>query len=179
MGRSGAGLEAKGGAKGGATNSRMRGTCSPNAVQGPALRAGAPGFGAGQSGVPGLDRRWAEGGAEVKQGNGEGLRARLTARPEPGSAAFAPASSPASLACGAAVEGMSAAMEPGEAGEGLQRGLGALVWGGEVLAHLFVFLADQLFRVGQWQHRQRDLGSALAGEFTRGWGKGTGIKGGT
>lgn len=157
----------------------MRGAWSPNAVQGPALRAGAPGFGAGQSGVPGLDRRCAEGGAEVKQGNGEGLRARPTARPEPGSAAFAPASSPASLACGAAVRGMIAAMEPGEAGEGLQRGLGALVWGGEALAHLFVFLADQLFRVAQWQHWQRDLGSALAGEFTRGWGKGTGIKSGT
>lgn len=45
-----------------------------------------------------------------------------------------------------------------------------------MLAHLFVFLADQLLRLGQRQQRQRDLCGALAGELTRKWGKGPGVK---
>lgn len=45
-----------------------------------------------------------------------------------------------------------------------------------MLAHLFVLLADQLLRVGQRQHGQRDLRGTLAGKLARGWGKGTRIK---
>lgn len=126
-----------------------------------------------------MDKRRTEGGAEVKQGPGRGLRERPTARPESGSVASGPASSPASLACGEAVRGKIAG---GGTGRG-QRGTSKKTWGlgrggSEVLAHLFIFLADQLLGLGQRQHWQRDLCSALAGELTRGRGdKGTGNQG--
>lgn len=39
------------------------------------------------------------------------------------------------------------------------------------MAHLFIFLADQLLGLGQRQHGQRDLCGALAGELTGRRGK--------
>lgn len=160
------------GTKGGATTLGLEESILPRTQgKGPAFWAGAPG----------LDKRQTEGGAEVKQSPGWGLRERPTALPEPGSVASGPASSPASLACGAAVRGKIAGGGTGRRQRGTEKRTAGLGWGErEVLAHLFVFFADQLLRVSQRQHGQRDLCGTLAGKLARGgWGKGTGIKGGT
>lgn len=101
-----------------------RGSGAAGALE-PRARAGS-----GQPGARGLDRSGAEGGAEVEQPRA-GLRASPTARPEPGSAASGPASSPASPACDAAVRGEIAGGGPGVAREGLIRGERGALIGGE------------------------------------------------
>lgn len=141
----------------------------------------SPELGAGHPGASGLDKRRTAGGAKVKQYPRRGLREHPTAGPEPGSAASGPASSPASLACDAAVRDKIAGGGAGwgQRGASSKRTGGLGQGGGEVLAHLFVFLADQLLCLGQRQHGQWNLCGAPAGKLTRRWGKGTGIKGRT
>lgn len=83
----------------------------PSPCQG-GLRSGGWALGSLSSGTA---QETDEGGAEIKRHREGVLRERPTARPEPGSAAPGPASSPASLACGAAVRGKIAG---GGAGRG-------------------------------------------------------------
>lgn len=100
------------GTKGGATTLGLEESILPRTQgKGPAFWAGAPG----------LDKRQTEGGAEVKQSPGWGLRERPTALPEPGSVASGPASSPASLACGAAVRGKIAGGGTGRRQRGTEK----------------------------------------------------------